>query len=83
MKVKVLARIVIGYLILLVFSGCSSKASFYSESCPLEEPKRTPIVVICGTLDTYEDKMFCLINKYNVLENDYILKESFIQECNR
>lgn len=82
MHLRTLVKIVIGCLIPLVFSGCSSKLPIYQkERCSVENPSRTIIVEVCGSLESYNDKMYCLINKYNTLDSDYKLKESYVEEC--
>jgi len=78
-----MVRVIVVLLIALVFSGCGSKQPIYiQKTCEMERPVRqTPKEAICAGIKNIKEREICTSKKYISLENDWDVREAYIDAC--
>ena len=78
-----MVKAIVSLSIVLAFSGCGTKQPIYiQKTCDMERPVRqTPKEAICAGIKNTKERETCTAKKYLSLENDWDVREAYIEAC--
>lgn len=77
-----MGKVTLALLMLLAFSGCGGKQISIEKICDMERPERkTPKEAICGGIKDTKEREMCTASKYLSLEQDWDIREAYIDAC--